>query len=128
MSPGSSCWFWIIPWSTVKECNRRTASSGNLSFVIFIFIILILSQVCLKSLLNGKSQGKNGTGRLIAKCVSCWEKNKISHRTKIETIKKRMSFTTLPLYTDDVKDRKFLCKVTEGYDDGETYETNEVNN
>lgn len=44
----------------------------------------------------------------------------------IQTIKKRMSFTTLPIYVDDVKDDKFLAKMVEGFDDGECYETNEV--
>jgi hypothetical protein len=45
---------------------------------------------------------------------------------KKETMKKRMSFTTVPLYFDDVKDDKFLAQVTEGFDDGEVYETSEV--
>ena len=58
--------------------------------------------------------------------MSSWEKNKISARMNIQTIKKRMSFTTLPIYVDDVKDDKFLAKMVEGFDDGECYETNEV--
>ena len=59
------------------------------------------------------------------KCVSSWERNKLSYRLKMETIKKRLSFTTMPVIFDDVKDDKFLEKVTEGFDDGEVYETNE---
>ena len=31
----------------------------------------------------------------------------------------------MPLYMDDVKDDKFLAKLTEGFDDGEVYETSE---
>ena len=60
------------------------------------------------------------------KCVSDWSRNKVSHRLNIETIKKRASFTTLPIYFDDVKKDTFLAKITEGYDDGEVYETREV--
>ena len=78
-----------------------------------------------KSLQRGKSQGKSGVGRLIMQCVSDWSKSKISPRLNIETIKKRMSFTTLPLYFDDVKVDTFLSKVTEGFD-GDVYETKEV--
>ena len=59
------------------------------------------------------------------KCVSSWDRNKISPRLKIEKIKKRLSFTTMPIMFDDVKDDKFLEKITEGFDDGETYETSE---
>lgn len=59
------------------------------------------------------------------KCVSSWSRNKISYRLKMETIKKRLSFTTLPVFFDDVKDEKFLDKITEGFDDGEVYETSE---
>ena len=80
----------------------------------------------MKSLQRGKSQGKSGVGRLIAKCVSDWSRHKVSYRLKIETIKKRASFTTMPLYFDDVDDDKFLAKITAGFDDGEVYETNEV--
>ena len=76
--------------------------------------------------MRGKSQGKSGVGCLIAKCTSDWSRNKISHRLKIETIKKRASFTTMPLYFDNVTDDKFLAKITEGFDDGEVYETAEV--
>ena len=83
-------------------------------------------QLCLKSLQRGKSQGKSGAGWLIMKCVSSWSRNKVSYRLKIETINKRISFTTMPLYFDDVKDDGFLRKITEGFDDGEVYETAEV--
>ena len=37
-----------------------------------------------------------------------------------------MSYTTMPLYFDDVKDDGFLKQITEGFDDGEVYETTEV--
>ena len=50
----------------------------------------------------------------------------MSYRLNILTIKKRMSFTTMPLYFDDVKDDGFLKQITEGFDDGEVYETAEV--
>ena len=43
----------------------------------------------------------------------------------MEKIKKRMSFTTLPFYFDDVEDDKFLARITEGFDDGMVYETSE---
>ena len=82
--------------------------------------------MCLKSLNRGKSQGKSSTGRLIMKGTSCWSKNKLSYNLAMETIKKRASFTSLPLYFDDVKSDKFLVKITEGFDDGEVYETKEV--
>ena len=87
----------------------------------------IYFQLCLKSLVKGKSQGKSGVGRLLMKCTSCWSRNKISHRLKIETIRKRTSYTTMPIYLDDVNDGKFLGKITEGFDDGLVYETSEVN-
>ena len=62
------------------------------------------------------------------KCTSDWSKNKLSYNLAMETIKKRASFTSLPLYFDDVKSDKFLVKITEGFDDGEVYETKEVCN
>ena len=68
----------------------------------------------------------SGVGRMIMKCVSSWEKHKMSYRLKMETIKKRLSFTTMPVFFDDVKDDKFLDKITEGFDNGEVYETSEV--
>ena len=86
-----------------------------------------LPVLCLKSLHRGKSQGKSGVGRLLMKCTSDWKRNKISHKLKIETIKKRTSYTTVPIYLDDVNDGKFLGKITEGFDDGLLYETSEVN-
>ena len=84
--------------------------------------------MCLKSVNRGKSQGKSSTGRLIMKCTSCWLRNKLSYNLAPETIKKRASFTSLPLYFDDVKSDRFLKKITEGFDDGEVYETKEVRN
>ena len=60
------------------------------------------------------------------KFVSSWEKHKMSYRLKMETIKKSLSFTTMPVFFDDVKDDKFLDKITEGFDNGEVYETSEV--
>ena len=53
------------------------------------------------------------------KCVSSWDRNKISYRLKMETIKKRLSFTTMPVIFADVKDDNFLERITEGFDDGE---------
>ena len=84
--------------------------------------------MCLKSVNRGKSQGKSSTGRLIMKCTSCWLRNKLSYNLAPETIKKRASFTSLPLYFDDVKSDRFLKKITEGFDDGEVYKTKEVRN
>ena len=60
------------------------------------------------------------------KCTSDWQRNRISPRVKMETIKKKLSLTNNPVYFDDVKDDKFMVKMTEAYDDGETYETSEV--
>ena len=37
-----------------------------------------------------------------------------------------LSQTSLPINFDDVKSDKFLSKITEGFDDGEVYETKEV--
>ena len=87
---------------------------------------LIFCQLCLKSVNRGKSQGKSGTGRLLMKCVGDWEMNKLSYNLAIPTIKKKASFTAMPLYFDDVKSDKFLEKITEGFDDGEVYETKDV--
>ena len=81
--------------------------------------------MCMKSVNKGKSQGKSGCGRLIMKCVGDWNRNKLSYTLALETIKKKASFTTLPTYFDDVKSDKFLAKITEGFDDGEVYETKE---
>ena len=60
------------------------------------------------------------------KTVSDWGKNKLSYSLAKETIKKKASFTAWPLYFDDVKSDKFLSTITEGYDEGENYETSEV--
>ena len=60
------------------------------------------------------------------KTVSDWGKNKLSYSLAKETIKKKASYTALPLYFDDVKSDRFLSTVTEGYDEGENYETAEV--
>ena len=48
------------------------------------------------------------------KCASSWSRNKVSYRLKIETINKRISFTTMPLYFEDVKDDGFLRKIMKG--------------
>ena len=82
--------------------------------------------MCMKSMNREKSQGKSRTGRLIMKVVGDWTKNKLSYTLAVETIKKKASYTTLPLYFDDVNSDKFLAKITEGFDDGEVYETKEV--
>ena len=62
------------------------------------------------------------------KTASCWKKNKLSYSYSMapETIKKRLSQTSLPINFDDVKSDKFLSKITEGFDDGEVYETKEA--
>ena len=86
-----------------------------------------LPVVCLKSTNRGKSQGKSSVGRLVMASCSNWKKNKMSYSLAKETIKKRASFTTCLLYFDDVKSDKFISNITEGYDDGEVYETKEVN-
>ena len=109
----------------------RRVTGGRLPVVNFqcsriLLVRTFTLQLCLKSLQRGKSQGKSGVGRLIMKCVSSWSRNKMSYRLNILTIKKRMSFTTMPLYFDDVKDDGFLKQITEGFDDGEVYETAEV--
>ena len=54
-------------------------------------------------------------------CVGDWDKNKLSYTTAMPTIKKKLSYTAFPFYFDDVKSDKFLDKITEGYDNGETY-------
>ena len=50
----------------------------------------------------------------------------LSYSLAPETIKKRLSQTSLPINFDDVKSDKFLSKITEGFDDGEVYETKEA--
>ena len=64
----------------------------------------------------------------MAKCISDLSCNKVSHRLKIETIKMRVSFATMPIYFDNVTDDKFLARISEGFADGEVYETIEVCN
>ena len=84
-----------------------------------------LPAVALKSINRGKSQGKSGTAWQVAKICSDWKTNKLSHCLNIETIKKRSSFTSLPLIFDDVKSDKFLQKIIKWFDDGEVYESRE---
>ena len=79
----------------------------------------------LKFIESGKSEGKSGVGRMIMKCCSDWNKNRLSYRLKMETIRKRLAFSTCPFYFDDVNDVRFLARITEGFD-GEVYETSEV--
>ena len=112
---------------------RKVVTCGQLPAVCLVyncalFLKFCCLQMCLKSVNRGKSQGKSSTGRLIMKCTSCWLRNKLSYNLAPETIKKRASFTSLPLYFDDVKSDRFLKKITEGFDDGEVYETKEVRN
>ena len=50
-------------------------------------------------------------------------------RVNMQTIKKRASVSTPPIYFDDLgeeKEGKFAARVTEGFDDGEVYETGDV--
>ena len=89
-------------------------------------MIKIPLQIGLKSINKGKSQGKSSATRLVMKTVSCWKRNKLSYSLAPETIKKRLSQTSLPIIFDDVKSDKLLSKITEGFDDGEVYETKEV--
>ena len=72
---------------------------------------------------KGKLQGKSGTARLVCYLVSDWKQNKLSPKLPPETIKKNFSFTTCPIYFDDVGKDSFIGRVTDGYDDGQTYET-----
>ena len=81
--------------------------------------------VVYKSLNKGKSQGKSGVARLVCYLVSDWKANKLSPKLSTETIKKKFSYTTCPLYFDDVKKDSFIHRVTEGFDDGQSYETAE---
>ena len=78
-----------------------------------------------KSMNKGKSQGKSGVARMVCYLVSDWKTNKLSPKLSIETIKKKCSFTTCSLYFDDVKNDNFISRNTEGFDDGEVYETGE---
>ena len=77
----------------------------------------------LKSLNQGKLQGKSGVGKICMKATSCWTRNRLSARVKSEMIKRKASFTSMPLYFDDVKKDNFIANLTEGFDEGEDYET-----
>ena len=57
------------------------------------------------------------------KATSCWVRNRISARLKMEMIRRKASFTSLPLYFDDVKKESFISNITEGFDEGDDYET-----
>ena len=77
----------------------------------------------LKSMNQGKSQGKSGAGKICMKATSCWKRNRLSSRLKMEMIRRKASFTSLPLYFDDVKNTNFISNITEGFDEGDDYET-----
>ena len=62
---------------------------------------------------------------MVCYLVSDWKSNKVSPRIPIETITKKWSYTSCPMYFDDVKSDKFINKLSEGFDDGEAYETAE---
>jgi hypothetical protein len=81
--------------------------------------------VVYKSKNKGKAQGKSGVARMVCYLVSDWKNNKLSPKLSSETIKKKSSFTSCPLYFDDVKKDAFIGRITEGFDDGEVYETAE---
>ena len=81
--------------------------------------------VVYKALKKGKGQGKSAVARAVCYLVSDWKTNKLSHKLSTEAIRKKQSFTTCPLYFDDVKKDTFINRITEGFDDGETYETAE---
>ena len=81
--------------------------------------------VVYKSSKKGKSEGKSGVARMTCYLVSDWKTNKLSPKLSNETIRKKMSYTACPLYFDDVKKDSFINRVTEGFDDGEVYETAE---
>ena len=79
----------------------------------------------LKSINKGKSQGKSACGKLCMKAVFDWDRNRVSSRLKKELIRKKASFTTMPIYFDDVKNDNFVSALTEGFDEGDDYETME---
>ena len=91
----------------------RSRTGGQLPVVVY------------KSQNRGKSQGKSGVARMVCYLVSDWKSNKVSPRIPIETIRKKWSYTSCPMYFDDVKSDKFINKLSEGFDDGEAYETAE---
>ena len=84
-----------------------------------------LPVVVYKSINRGKSQGKSGVARMVCYLTSDWKSNKLSPKLSTETIKKKCSFTTTPIYFDDVKMDSFIGRITESFDDGATYETAE---
>ena len=93
--------------------RMRDLSGGQFPVVVY------------KSINRGKSQGKSGVARLGSYLTSDWKTNKLSPKLSTETIKKKCSFTTCPIYFDDVKKDTFIARITEGFDDGDTYETAE---
>ena len=86
-------------------------------------ILFFLFQLMLKSLNQGKSQGKSGVGKICMKATSCWSRNRMSARVKTEMIKRKASFTSMLLYFNDVKNDNFMSTLTEGFDEGDHYET-----
>ena len=82
-------------------------------------------KMVLKSVNKGKSQGKSACGKLCMKAVSDWDRNRVSSRFKKELIRKKASFTSMPIYFDDVKNDNFVSALTEGFDEGDDYETME---
>ena len=71
------------------------------------------------------NRGKSGVARLVSYLASDWKTNKLRPKLSTETIKKKCSFTSCPIYFDDVKKDTFIAGITEGFDDGDTYETAE---
>ena len=118
----------LTPGENMYACSLSLGGGIGLFHGHFIRAITSgqLPVIGLKSVNKGKAQGKSSTARLVMKTVSCWSKNKMSYSMAPETIKKRLSQTSLPITFDDVKSDKFLNKITEGFDDGEVYETKEV--
>ena len=118
----------LTPGENMYACSLSLGGGIGLFHGHFIRAITSgqLPVIGLKSVNKGKTQGKSSTARLVMRTVSCWSKNKMSYSMASETIKKRLSQTSLPITFDDVKSDKFLNKITEGFDDGEVYETKEV--
>ena len=86
-----------------------------------------LPMMVLKSKNRGKGLGKSYAQRAASKMgLGDWVQDKIDWRLAIETIKKRGSYTTSIIFADDIKKDTFLVKITEMYDQGAVYETNEV--
>ena len=118
----------LTPGDNKYPCSLSIGGGIGLFHGFFIRSITSgqLPVIGLKSVNKGKSQGKSSASRLVMKSVSYWQKNKLSYSLAPETIKKRLSQTSLPINFDDVKSDKFLSKITKGFDDGEVYETKEV--